>query len=395
MKHVPFELARRLSVSGRCAVSTVGLAVLAVLPGWSLSYGQQGLNRDRLQASTRPELPVIHVARLEPAVATQFREVRATVDAVLGRQEADPDSLATAYGNYARLLHAYGYFAEAVACYQAAIALQPGEPAWRHLCACAAESGGDLDLARTEFQSTLVLAPQYTATRIRLGRVMLLSNDLDAASDLFDSLLVDRPELPAAHAGRGETALAKKDYRTAVVHFEQVLAQVPRASRYHYSLAMAYRGLGDVTRAREHLQQRGDIGLKPEDPWLDEVDDLRRGENVHVLRARMAFAAGAVGDAIREYRRALMFNPDCLPARINLAAALAGTGERDEAIEHLAAALKLAPANTNALYNAAALRTARADPDQNDLVEAESLLRRLHDLSPNDHVALEALGRLL
>ena len=50
--------------------------------------------------------------------------------------------------------------------------------------------------------------------------------------------------------------MSKRSYAEAVDHFEKTLAQVPEANRVHYSLAMAYRGLGDVDKVKAHLPNR-------------------------------------------------------------------------------------------------------------------------------------------
>ena len=56
--------------------------------------------------------------------------------------------------------------------------------------------------------------------------------------------------MPAAHYGLGQIAMSRRDYAEAWDHFEKTLAQVPGANRVHYSLAMAYRGLGDAEKVK-------------------------------------------------------------------------------------------------------------------------------------------------
>ena len=80
---------------------------------------------------------------------------------------------------------------------------------------------------------------------IWLGEAALDQGRPDAAEPLFTKALSLQPRSVAAHYGLGRAALARKDYARAAQHLEQALALDGKASVIHYSLAMAYRGLGD------------------------------------------------------------------------------------------------------------------------------------------------------
>ena len=56
--------------------------------------------------------------------------------------------------------------------------------------------------------------------------------------------------------------MSRRNYAEAVEHFEKTLAQVPGANRVHYSLAMAYRGLGNAEKVKTHLAQQGTVGVR-------------------------------------------------------------------------------------------------------------------------------------
>ena len=130
---------------------------------------------------------------------------------------------------------------------------------------------------------------------------------------------------------------------------------MPEANRLHHPLALAYRGLGDRAKAEQHLTQAGQVGLKPPDPWLDAVADLRVGERVAVMRGRVAAQAGRYADAAQEFRKALAAQPDSVEARVNLGSVLALSGDRTGAVEQLREALKRDPANVTAHFNLGSL----------------------------------------
>jgi predicted Zn-dependent protease len=125
--------------------------------------------------------------------------------------------------------------------------------------------------------------------------------DLDRLDEAEDFRLRARsvePASPSVRAVLGEVALSRRDYRRAAELLEAALEALPAATRLHYPLALAYRGLGDEVRAREHLALRGVVGARPPDPLLDELEELKLGERVHVVRGGTAFRAGGAPSAV-------------------------------------------------------------------------------------------------
>jgi tetratricopeptide (TPR) repeat protein len=342
-------------------------------------------------ANERPTTapPVIELSRLEPAVATQLQSVQSILVEVTSKTGATRKQRADAYGEFGRVLHAYGYTREAADCYRHATSNQPEDPRWWHLLGCAHEASGELAEAVTAFRQAKRWG-DFSATRVRLGNALTQLNQRAEARRIFDDLLAVNPKLAAAHAGVGTLALEDRDFKTAVEHLSQALKLAPAANRLHYSLALAYRGTGDLERARQHLQLRGVIGLRPDDPLMDELPQLIRGAQVHLLRGKVALAAGAVKDAIREYRQAIEADPDSIVARVNLAVALVKTQAHDEAIEQLTSVLKSDPRHTVAMFNLASLYQARGDHSA-----SAELLRKLLEIDPKDIAARQVLSQSL
>lgn len=339
---------------------------------------------------TKPAVfPAISLDRLEPAVARQLESVQSLLAEVVAKPGATGQQRADAFGEFGRLLHAYGYSAEAVRCYQQATKYQPLDPRWWHLLGCALDAAGMLAEASTAFTEAQRLGA-FPATRIRHGNVLVQLNRRDEARRLFQEVIAKDSKQAAAYAGLGTLALEERDFKAAIEYLSQAVLLAPAANRLQYSLAMAYRGSGDLDRARQHLRLRGDVGLRPQDPLTDDLPELIKGAQVHLLRGRVALAAGAVPDAIREYRQAIEAAPDNVPARVNLAVALVQTQAYDEAIPHLKAAVQLDPRNVAALFNLASLRHAKGEFN-----ESMELLRKLLQLEPRDVAAQRLLAQSL
>ena len=101
--------------------------------------------------------------------------------------------------------------------------------------------------------------------------------------------------------GLGKAALSAGKFPEAIKYFEAALALQPQASSIHYNLAMAYRQVGDMRRALDHLQKRGLEKAKIPDPYMQEVQDLRKGRMLLWLRGNEAMHERRFADAVEAY----------------------------------------------------------------------------------------------
>jgi tetratricopeptide (TPR) repeat protein len=239
--------------------------------------------------------------------------------------------------------------------------LEPIEYQWSHDLGHLYMTAGRLEESRDNFEYALSLRPASVPTLVWLGQVYMSMNEIEAAESRFKQALELAENSAPAIAALGEIALSRQDYQAAVDYLTAALELAPAANRLHYPLAMAYRGLGDMDSARAHLAQRGTVGLRPEDPLIDELTGAMEGEMIHLLRGKMAFAAGRYTDAAEEFRRAAEAAPNSARAKVNLGSALGMLGDVDAAIEQYAAALSVAPENTNAHFNLGYLHAQRGD----------------------------------
>ncbi len=328
--------------------------VLCLAPAAASPAGESGVVE--LLPLVPPELE-----HLEAPVAIQLRETRELLESILAEPGASPAALADAFGQSGRLYHAYELAEPAAVCYANAARLAPRDFRWTYYLAVLDHQQGRIDEAITGYRQALELTPSSLPAQVRLGEAYLAARRLDEARGALERALELEPGNAAALAGLGQVALSEKRYDVVVERLEAALAAAPRADRLHYPLGLAYRSLGDMDKAREHLSLRGKVGVKPVDPLIDDLTTLKTGERVFLLRGHMAFRAGRYSAAAEAFSAALAAAPDSVRARVNLGSALAQVGRRDDAVTYYREALDLEPDNRTARFNLGVLLTQAGD----------------------------------
>ncbi len=305
---------------------------------------------DQLRPVPHPDL-----ANLDPQVAAQLGKMRDILQAILDESRSDPQALHDTYSELGQLYHAYDFLEAAEVCYLNATRIRPRSFDPIYLRAVLLQQSGRLADAEAVFQTAREQRPNDLAIIVRMGEVYLALNQPEIAIQAFRYALELDPGCAAARAGLGEIALAEGRHQEAVDELEFVLERVPAANRLHYPLALAYRGLGDRDQARQHLAQRGTVGVKPPDPLVEGLQDLKQGERVHLLRGRMAFGAGRYREAAEAFAAAVEALPESARARVNLGTTLGLLGDSEAAKAQYREALKLAPDNPTAHFNLGSL----------------------------------------
>jgi tetratricopeptide (TPR) repeat protein len=313
------------------------------------------------------------LTKLEAGVREQVTTLQSELTATAKDPHASDAALSEAYGRLAQIYHAYSLTSPARECYLNASVLAPKSFQWIYLLAKLDQQEGRFDDAIRRYQSARTLRPDYVAAYVNLGNIFLELNRLDDARENFESALAMDRDNAAANYGLGQVGIARRDYAAAVKHFEKTLAAVPSATRVHYSLAMAYRGLGETEKARAHLAQQGSVGVRVSDPLVDSLQDLVQGERLFLSRGKVAFEAQRYADAAVEFRKAVAAKPDSVTARVNLGAALVQLADLKGAAEQFGEAIRLEPRNGNAHYNLAVI-LARQNKHDEAIVQLRSAL---------------------
>ncbi len=368
-------------------------AFLLLLFWLPLARPQDRSKHDDILPPPRATLAPLHFPNLdalEPEVREQLLSFQSSL-ATLAKDPAITDvRLSEAYGLLGQIYHAYSLPSPALESYANAQRLAPRDFRWAYLLASLDQQQDRLEEAIHHYQIVCQLRPDYLPALVNLGNSHLRLNRLQEARASFTAALRIDKNAAAALYGLGQIALAAKDYAVAVKYFKEALTQAPDANRLHYALAMAYRGLGDLERARAHLAQQGTVGVRIPDPVIDGLQDLIRGERVHLIRGRLAFESLRFAEAAGEFRKALAANPKSVSARVNLGSVLALTGDVKAAEDQFQETLRVEPRNAAAHYNLGLLLA-----NQNRHDEAVFHLQVVVNLNPSDADAHYRLGREL
>lgn len=328
-----------------------------------------------------------NLANLEEGVREQVTTLQNSLTTAAKDPSTTDTALSETYGKLGQIYHAYSLISPARDCYLNASRLTPGDFRWVYLLAKLDHQEGRFDDAIRNYRVARTLRPNYVAVPVNLGNIFLELNRLDEAGESFNAALAIDKDNPAAHYGMGQVAMSRRNYSEAVNHFEKTMAQVPGANRVHYSLAMAYRGLGDAEKVKAHLARQGSVGVRVTDPLVDSLQDLIAGERLFLSRGKVAFEAQRYSEAATEFRKAVEAKPDSVVARVNLGAALTQIGDLTGATEQFEEAIRLEPGKANAHYNLAVL-LAR----QNKHEQAIGHLRSALKIDPGDLSARFLLG---
>jgi tetratricopeptide (TPR) repeat protein len=364
------------------------------------------------------------VSRLARSVQEQMRERHSALMARLEDRSTPPTELADTYGELGLILMAAEYYEAAASCYQAAQALVPDNARWPYYLGHLYRIQGKAAEAAHFFLQALDLQPADAPTLVWLGETYLDQDRPDEAEPLFLRALSRDPRSAAALSGVGRAALAKRDFARAADYLERALAVDPRALSLHYSLASAYRGMGQLDLARAHLEKRGSGRPAPQDPLMAayettlhspltyETQGLRALESGQVKEATDLFRKGLAmapddpkllhrlgtalfmeGDtagAVQEFEQALQSAPDFPKAHFGLGMVFNLSGRHAEAIKHFAAAVKYQPD-----YLEARLGLVEALAATGRLQESLPHFERILELDPSLAEAWAMYGRTL
>ncbi|HEX5757656.1 MAG TPA: tetratricopeptide repeat protein, partial [Thermoanaerobaculia bacterium] len=324
-------------------------------------------------------LPEVSVERMDPAVARQLRELAA----------AAPES-AAAWGALGQLYLVNELYEPAESALGNAQALEPAEPRWPYLRGAALQELRRLDEAAAHLERALELRAGDPAATLRLAQVELERGRPERAGPLLQRGLADAGTRAAAHFGLGRLEAARRRWAEAARHFEAALAAQPQATAPRHPLALAYRELGELDRARAALRGAGSVPVQFSDPWVEEARRRATGSGVHALRALEAAARGNDPRALEELRRAAALDPANPELRQGLAEALERQGEGGAALAEFREAVRLAPDSPLAHMNLG-LALAR----RGELAAALGALERSVELAPDLALARLRLGTVL
>jgi tetratricopeptide (TPR) repeat protein len=379
------------------------------------------------------------LSRADAAVQQQVRERFAAMQQTIARQGATETERGQAYGGVGMILQAAEYFDAAEPAYLNAQRLMPREPRWPYFLAHLQKSKGDIAGSITAFRRVLEIVPDDLPTLIWLGRMHLDQGQADQAEPLFVRARQLAPREPAVLAGLGQSALARRDYGRAVSALEEALSIDGSLASIHSPLAMAYRGLGDTTKADAHLKQWRNTDVLVPDPFRQELEltlqsglsfelrgvraleqrdfksaaelfkqgvDITPGTTTlgRSLRHKMGTALYLNGDipgAVKWFEETIRLAPEngfdetAGKAHYSLGVLMASSGRGADAIEHLSAAVRFSPnyVEAHAALGDAMRRAGRVEASMGHYREALRISPEAADARFGYGMALVRLGR--
>lgn len=299
-------------------------------------------SRRNLRPVALPEL-----TRLDPPVQQQVRERYDALKAAIDNRSTPASELALDYGQYGMVLQASEFVDAAEPSYLDAQTLSPDDVRWPYYLANLYKSRGETDKAEAAYKRALALQPNDLATLIWLGRLELDKGNTPDAKQLFEKAYSIAPNTVAVLAGLGRVGLDTHDYRAAATSLEQALAIDPDAESLHAPLAAAYRGLGELGKARPHIGQWRNRDLPVPDPRQQDMDLLLESGLSYELRGIREFEIRDWKGAADFFRRGLQLTPNNSPLRRSLehklGTALYLSGDLVEAERHFDAVVEAGP----------------------------------------------------
>lgn len=358
-------------------------------------------------SSSAPAAPALRPVSL-PDLSNAAASVRGQIQSVHAgamRQIEAPGTpaadKASAYGELGKLLMAAEFGSAAESCLLNAQTLSPGDMRWPYYLGQLYKAQGATDRSIAAFETALKLRPDDGPTLLWLGEGYLAQDRPEAAEPHFAKARSIQPASAAPLAGLGRVALARRDYAGAVKFLEAALVLEPRASAVHYSLGLAYRSLGDPTKAEFHLQRRGGADVAFADPLMSEVRAMLKSAAAYESLGIAALEGGDLAAATSYFRQGLDVAPDSASLHHRLGTALFLGGDARAGQEQFEAALKLAPDFARAHYSLGVVMASSGRPreaierlsaavkSEPDYVEARLLLGDMlrHSGRPKDALA--------
>ena len=174
--------------------------------------------------------------------------MRAQIESAQARAATQPPD-AAASGELGMILHAYGLFDGAAACYERARMLAPTDFRWAYYDGLVLAQRGRSREALAALTQATALKPGERDAQLELARQLRSVGRAEEAQTRLTSLAFEYADDPQVQFELGRTLLDLGDAQAAVARFEHALELAGDRGDVHYALALAYQRLGDDARA--------------------------------------------------------------------------------------------------------------------------------------------------
>lgn len=169
-------------------------------------------------------------------------------------------------------------YADAVAEYRKAIALNPDAPELHFRLGRAlllqSHDPAALEQAATEFRSELRVSPEDGACEFQLGQIAQVQGKTADAKSHFERAVVLSPSFVQALIALGKLCSQEKEYKQAISLLSRATALQPANETAHYALLTAYRDSGDIERAKAEKATLDKLQKPPEGEFSEFLKKL-------------------------------------------------------------------------------------------------------------------------
>ncbi|NQT83561.1 tetratricopeptide repeat protein [bacterium] len=220
---------------------------------------------------------------------------------------------------------------EAKSSFRESIALDASFLPARINLATAHNAAGEPDLAVKELRNVLSLSPKASWVRTRLAETLVSQKKYSQAAEEFQTALEESNNDPRIALLAGQNYLVLKNYEEAGQMFRIVVA----STRNQSILASAYNNLAWIACMEgRDLQQALSLAAK--------ADELQPGDgNILDTIGWILYKLGRYAEAVEKLTSAVAKGPDTSSIRYHLGMALFKSGQGEQALHQLKAALSL------------------------------------------------------
>ena len=282
-----------------------------------------------------------------------------------------------------------------------------------------------LDIAEQHAIAAVQKCPKVADTHYRLGYIYTHQAKFDKALSAFQKTVFLKPDFPEVYEWLGLIAMMQNRPEKAVSHYKTAIRKKPYVQSAYYNLAKAYRLLGDMKSASEHLKIFQQLksyydktyaieGALKENP-LDVQLHLKLAE-LHLVHKNVSAAVDTykvlimlkpefvkgydkLGRlymdinrsqlAIPLFEKVLVLDPKVVEAHVRLGWIYSQYQKFDKAESHLQKAIQKMPKLTLAYHGLAEIYS-----KQGYVNKAKNIYQEITKIDPNDKDASEALRKL-
>ncbi len=206
-----------------------------------------------------------------------------------------------------------GRLDDAVACFERALAADPGSVLARYNIGVLRQRQGRLEDAARAYSDALAIKPDYLESLVNLAIVRQAQGRLDDAEAAYRRAIAVNPNLAELHHNLGGALERRGDLAGAVRSYRHALAVNPEYAPAVNGLGVTLQKQGDDVAAKAAFERA--LTLKP-----DFVEALNNLGHLHHRNCRLDAAA-------EHFRRAIALRPDYAEAHRNLAHVLLLQGD--------------------------------------------------------------------